>query len=112
MYILDHGFNICKINKIKPYFVAEQLRDRMIGKDNDVYLKSKNCWFPPEDKVPWDKWCMIIDGKKYYSKFKNMDEWIEFYNPERKRRKDIFDDYRFSDPMYIDEIEDYDFAFN
>ena len=34
----------------------------------------------PEDGVAdWDKWHLIIEGKKYYSKFKDMDEWMNYY---------------------------------
>lgn len=27
----------------------------------------------------WDKWHIVIDGKVYYSRFKNRDEWKEYY---------------------------------
>ena len=27
----------------------------------------------------WKKWCLILDGKKYFSKFKNFKEWEEYY---------------------------------
>lgn len=33
----------------------------------------------PESTVPWDKWYLELNGKKYYSKFKGRREWEEFY---------------------------------
>lgn len=31
------------------------------------------------DFAEWGKWHLNIDGKKYFSKFKNIDEWRRFY---------------------------------
>jgi len=30
----------------------------------------------------WSKWHLIIDGKKYYSKFKNVVEWSKYYGSD------------------------------
>ena len=41
------------------------------------------CDVMPEDKTKvasWNKWHLILDGDKYYSKFKNDEERRKFYN--------------------------------
>ena len=32
----------------------------------------------------WNDWYMLIDGKKYKGKFKNLEEWRDFINAEFK----------------------------
>jgi hypothetical protein len=32
------------------------------------------------DSIPWEKWKFIFNGKEYHSKFKNKEEWKNFYN--------------------------------
>ena len=35
---------------------------------------------PDASKIaPWHKWHLVLNGKKYYSKFKSYDEWLEYY---------------------------------
>jgi len=30
--------------------------------------------------APWHKWHLVLNGKKYYSKFASYDEWMEYYS--------------------------------
>ena len=32
------------------------------------------------DIADWDEWHLVLEGEKYYSKFKNYEEWEEFYS--------------------------------
>jgi len=32
----------------------------------------------------WGKWHLFLNGKKYYSKYKNIDEWAKFYNIKKE----------------------------
>lgn len=74
------------------------------------------CTTPPiEEKhydVPWDQWVMVIDGKRYHSKFKDFREWAHHYNVDISVRDetgsddygDVMDDrfyggYRQGNPM-------------
>lgn len=41
--------------------------------NDDYYIKT------------WDKWYLELDGKKYYSKFKNIEEWNKFYNAGKEQ---------------------------
>lgn len=34
---------------------------------------------PPEKIAGWSEWRLIIKGNEYYSKFKNIEEWAEYY---------------------------------
>jgi len=42
-------------------------KDRHELDNNEYYIKT------------WDKWKLVLDGKEYKSKFKNITEWKEFY---------------------------------
>jgi len=35
----------------------------------------------------WSKWHLIIDGKKYFSKFESIEKWREHYNGTTKEKK-------------------------
>lgn len=35
---------------------------------------------PPEKCADWDKWRLLLDGKEYYSPYKNLGEWAKSYN--------------------------------
>ena len=58
--ILRHGYSVLSEANLKPF-------DH--GKPGKV--------------ARWGKWHIVIDGKKYYSKFKNIDEWAEYYRRYR-----------------------------
>lgn len=48
---------------------------KSINNENNPYIVDDFT----DDVVDWDKWHLIIEGKKYYSKFKNYAEWSNFY---------------------------------
>ena len=57
--IIEHGENILKAagyDKFKPDYNID-------GKEAE-----------------WNEYHLLIDGKKYFSKFKNCQEWYDFYN--------------------------------
>lgn len=56
--ILVHGENILKLAKLT--------------KSSPLVLKGL--------AARWDEYYLLFEGKKYYSKFKNYEEWYEFYN--------------------------------
>lgn len=35
---------------------------------------------PPVRCAAWNRWCLILNNKKYFSRFKNYEEWYAFYN--------------------------------
>ena len=58
--IISHGERILSENNLK----------KLVKVDERCYNKE------------WNKWCLVLDGKKYYSKFKNEEEWEKHYNKE------------------------------
>ncbi len=34
----------------------------------------------PKCNVAWNDWYLFMEGKKYFSKFKSLSEWYQFYN--------------------------------
>jgi hypothetical protein len=82
MNILNHGFDICKRNNIQPYFGAYLTLELMEGpvfQDFAIQSAKKKGWYPTEE-APWEKWHLVIEGKKYYSPFKNLQEWENHWN--------------------------------
>tara|TARA_R110002020_G_scaffold69127_7_gene180177 strand:- start:2541 stop:3173 length:633 start_codon:yes stop_codon:yes gene_type:complete len=76
--ILKHGFKILEDNNLDvseaTYMIAEEVGLKHNSKAIDCGV--------PEDEIcnVWSEWHLILDGKKYYSKFKDMEEWRRFYN--------------------------------
>jgi len=53
-----------------------------LNKDNlimEVCAGDKSKFFP-ENNGTWDEWHLVIDGKKYYSKFDNYNDWRLYYS--------------------------------
>tara|TARA_R110002020_G_scaffold1049_2_gene5289 strand:- start:5 stop:628 length:624 start_codon:yes stop_codon:yes gene_type:complete len=73
--ILNHGMTILRENNLPMHFHAGMMCDYVgINYECDVM---------PEEKTKvasWNKWHLILDGQKYYSKFKNNEEWAKYYN--------------------------------
>ena len=72
--ILSHGFKILKDNKLDVSIHSIYIAELMNFKHNSKYTI-----FDKEICPEWSQWCLILDGKKYYSKFKNMKEWQKYY---------------------------------
>ena len=54
--ILDHGYSILREAGLERF-----------------------CIDPNIKVVKWKEWHIVIDGEKYYSKFKDIREWADFY---------------------------------
>ena len=76
--ILEDGLKLTLSNNYVPYYNTLLIygkyfnKRNFIEKGNDEYKKFK-C------NISWNKWCLIFEGKKYYSKYKNIREWEEAY---------------------------------
>lgn len=80
MNILDHGFDICKRNHIIPYYGAFLVRYMLEGYPEKMAeeFAIKDGWFPHK-MAEWDKWHLVVEGKSYYSPFKNLEEWKQYW---------------------------------
>lgn len=78
--ILDHGFDICKRNNIKPYYGAYLVQYMMEGYPEELaeQFAIKDGWYPNK-MAEWDKWHLVVEGKSYYSPFKNLEEWKSYW---------------------------------
>lgn len=74
--ILSHGFNILKKNSLKCFPFTLQLANKLGVDAKNV----KPFAIKANPNLTWKDWHLIIEGEKYYSKFKNKDEWIYFYS--------------------------------
>jgi len=75
--ILEHGFRILSENALDAFWGTIQIADTL-GIETDVEPQ-----FPEPCDVRWHEWKMVIESKKYYSKFKNEEEWENFYNEKK-----------------------------
>lgn len=74
-----------EISKEKYQYVHEYGNTLLELNDLD---KSKAWWtepgviekFFPEKDGTWSEWHLIIDDKKYYSNFKDYEEWLNYYS--------------------------------
>lgn len=70
--ILEHGFAILEMAELKPFFGTIMVWNLLTG-DNKPYKIDDS---PMAD---WGDWHLILEGVKYYSLFKNIDDWHDYY---------------------------------
>lgn len=81
LFVLYRGFKILKSNGLKPFYGTALAFYEHVNKSKSVLNKVEMLAYEQRrDSASWDKWHIEIDGKKYFSKFKNEKEWSEFYN--------------------------------
>lgn len=80
--ILYHGFRILKENNLKPFYGTARFFLKLKGFSDYAIEKEfdkRNIKLPNVPCAAWDKWRLIIEGKKYVSFFHSEKEWKEFY---------------------------------
>lgn len=78
--IITSGLDICKRNNVQPYYGAYQTKYLLNGCSEKVAIeRAKNKGWFPKTTAPWDKWHLIIEGHKYYSPFKNQQDWENYW---------------------------------
>jgi len=74
--ILKHGFKILEDNNLDvsqaTYMIAEQVGVKHNSKV--IY-----CGITEDEMCVWSEWHLVLDGEKHYSKFKDFEDWKNFY---------------------------------
>ena len=84
--ILNHGFHILRANRLKPFVAAIICWCSLMGYNKETILDlSKRAMPLPMDFAEWSDWHLIIEGKKYYSLFKDIDDWRKHYQGFEKK---------------------------
>jgi len=76
------GFKILRQSGLKPFWGTAQLWLRFQGKDDfeiDEIMKEKKLYPEREETAEWNEWHLVLEGKKYYSRFKNYEAWAKHY---------------------------------
>ena len=73
--VLEHGIKICEDNFLDIYYFTSLLAERYDVKHYCGILLHDETNF-----AKWHEWHLILEGEKYYSKFKDFEEWQTHYN--------------------------------
>ena len=87
--IMRHGFRVLKRNGLSPNasqansYVAALVKLKMRvpeGLSDKAYaIASMEGGINFGMQRDWSKWHLVLDGEKYYSKFKDIDDWRKHY---------------------------------
>ena len=80
--ILEHGFNILERNKLKPFVGTLTIDYLLAGFPKEGAQRMARLTVGYQEQVvvaPWEEWHLQFEGKDYYSPFKNIEEWADFY---------------------------------
>jgi hypothetical protein len=81
--VISHGMEVLESNGLKPTQHAMYVKYILEGKSHTIAtilsMSDKSLIRTPQSTVPWDKWHLEFDGKKYYSRFANLQEWAKEY---------------------------------
>ncbi len=72
--ILTNGFSILDQAGLEPFYGTVDFWNYLMG-DN------RKAVYPPANAkdAKWSEWHLVIEGKKYYSQFKDIEDWREHY---------------------------------
>ena len=85
-----HGFSILANAGLEPNVMAklEWTYHTSSLSDSDIYLTlsttQKKMLEDMKTKIDWSSWHLLFEGNKYYSKFKNRNEWRKHYYRRNK----------------------------
>jgi len=72
--ILEHGFKILSENKLKCFPFTLEFAKSINAKTYGV-----QSYELPKTYIDWNQWVLKINGRIYKSKFKNYQEWRDYY---------------------------------
>jgi len=80
--IIEYGMTILENHKLSPFYGTKIIQLRLKGwNDADIYQECErlNLNNNVTNNPKWEDWHMIIDNKKYYSKFDGITSWAKYY---------------------------------
>ena len=83
--ILEHGMGVLAAAKLEPFYGTAMFYCEMFPYHSHIdFLRSRvedlrEKQEPAKMQQDYKKWHLILDGEKYYSRFKNQDDWSRFY---------------------------------
>lgn len=76
--VLEHGIRICEKHSLDiRYFTAALAETYDINHTCDTIEKDID---EVNKFAEWSQWHLILDGDKYYSRFKDQEEWQNYYS--------------------------------
>ena len=79
--ILRHGLKILEKNNLKGFEYTIDVANKLEIKHNCKPIEFN---MDPNDCAEWSDWKLILDDKEYYSKFKDYEDWKQFYKNQNK----------------------------
>lgn len=74
--VLNHGFDIIRKNDLKCFYITIDIAVRL-----GIKIWGIKKYTPVISKgVRWQDWKIVFNDKEYRSKFKNYEEWSNFYS--------------------------------
>lgn len=83
--ILNHGTHILEAEGLEPWWGTQMVIDRLDGIDQGTSLHRLHGQGRLDNRgnhLAWSDWHMIIEGVRYGSPFKNIEEWQAHYSNE------------------------------
>lgn len=81
-HILQRGFTILAEHNLVGFIGTYYIYGKVFDIDEDeIFARVLNYDFPSAFSLAeWSDWRLVYEGKEYKPKFKNYDEWFDFYN--------------------------------
>ena len=78
--IIEHGIRICEENNLAVQYYTVDLADNLKISHKCEKLEQ------PDGDPDWGAWHLLLEGEKYYSKFKDINEWHNYYKQLNKHK--------------------------
>lgn len=82
-YIMKHGISILDKHNLKPS-IATKIVSLKIDDTPDllipIILEEDGYEIGNKEIAEWSEWHLVLNGKKYYTRFTDMQDWQNFYS--------------------------------
>ena len=76
--VITHGLDILHANNLGAQDVSLMVADN-VNLKHDCLPMGEGSVSKEVVAAEWDQWHLVLEGKKYYSKFKDQKEWHHYY---------------------------------